>query len=506
MANNYLITGYWGEPHVTAENDRGLNAATFGAGRFVLPVGEQFRAEYIGNNTIRVYDGKLLDNGAAAGIPTGEYVDLQISNAGQGMKRNDLIVFQYSKNSATMIESGTFVVVQGVETSETAADPAITQADILSGSVTLDQMPLYRVIVNGTAISSPVKLFATGDGIAETRTNLTAHAENKSNPHGVTAVQAGAVPNTRKINNKALSSDVTLSASDVGAASASHSHSNYVPTSRTINNKALSSNITLSASDVGAATSGHSHSNYVPTSRTVNGKALSSNITLSASDVSAAASNHGHDYVPTTSGNSSVLYDQFGNVILKKDNYGVAVTDQAFRSIDTGTMYLGNSNYRWITLFAQNACNITSDRNLKENINELDQKYIDLFGKLQPVSYEFIGKEHDRKHIGFISQDVKAAMDEVGLSDVDFAGYCRDVKTVFDEEKQKDVPVLDKDGNPVFNYALRYDEFIALNTKMIQMNKSKIAKQDAKIEAQQTEIDELKKTVAVLTAALERRV
>lgn len=49
----------------------------------------------------------------------------------------------------------------------------------------------------------------------------------------------------------------------------------YVPTSRKVNGKALSSDITLSASDVSA----------VPTSRTVNGKALSSDITLSASDV-----------------------------------------------------------------------------------------------------------------------------------------------------------------------------------------------------------------------------
>lgn len=54
----------------------------------------------------------------------------------------------------------------------------------------------------------------------------------------------------------------------------------YVPKTRTVNNKALSSNISLSASDVGA----------VPTSRTVNGKALSSNISLNASDVGAVSS------------------------------------------------------------------------------------------------------------------------------------------------------------------------------------------------------------------------
>lgn len=159
MANNYLITGYWGEPHVTAENDRGINAGMFGAGRFVLPVGEQFRAEYIGNNTVRMYDGKLVDNGAAAGIPAGEYVDFHISNAGQGMKRNDLIVFQYSQDESTLIEKGEFLLIKGTESSGTAADPDLTQEDLLSGNATFDQMPMWRISVSGTTISAPEKVF-----------------------------------------------------------------------------------------------------------------------------------------------------------------------------------------------------------------------------------------------------------------------------------------------------------------------------------------------------------
>lgn len=168
MADNFLITGYWGEPHVTAENDRGLNAATFGKGRFVLPIGEQFRAEYIGNNTIRLYDGKLIDNGAAAGIPAGEYVDLLIANAGQGMKRNDLIVFQYEKDGSTLIESGKFVVIKGTETSGTASDPELTQQDLLSNEATFDQFALWRVPVSGTAISAPKKVFSVSRGLDNT--------------------------------------------------------------------------------------------------------------------------------------------------------------------------------------------------------------------------------------------------------------------------------------------------------------------------------------------------
>jgi hypothetical protein len=300
MANNFLITGYWGEPHVTAENDRGINAAMFGAGRFVLPVGEQFKAEYIGNNTIRMYDGKLIDNGAAAGIPAGEHIDLLIAEAGQGKKRNDIIVFQYAQDSSTLIESGTFVVIAGTETSGTPTDPALTQEDLLSGKATFDQMAMLRVSVSGSTISAPVKLFTMPDNLDSHKTNksnphgvtksqvglgnvpnvatndqtptftqastlenvasgekmsvlfgkimkaissLISHLSNKSNPHGVTASQAGAVPTARKVNNKALSADITLSASDVSA----------VPTTRKVNGNALSADISLSASDVGAA-------------------------------------------------------------------------------------------------------------------------------------------------------------------------------------------------------------------------------------------------------------
>ena len=76
--------------------------------------------------------------------------------------------------------------------------------------------------------------------------DLTSHTGNKSNPHGVTLSQLGVnatatelnyvdgvtssiqtqlnskVPNTLKVNGKALSADITLSASDVGAATESY--------------------------------------------------------------------------------------------------------------------------------------------------------------------------------------------------------------------------------------------------------------------------------------------
>ena len=221
MAENYLITGYWGEPHVTAENDRGINAATFGTGRFVLPVGEQFKAEYIGNNTIRLYDGKLLDNGAAAGIPAGEYVDLLITNAGQGMKRNDLIVFQYSKDASTLIESGVFMVLHGEETSGTAIDPVLSQQDLLTNEAMLDQMALWRIPVSGTVISTPVQMFevspnirTAGGSVAKaTSTDGVAYSATIA---GVSELYAG-LEITIIPDRASASTGITLNINDLGA-------------------------------------------------------------------------------------------------------------------------------------------------------------------------------------------------------------------------------------------------------------------------------------------------
>lgn len=160
MADNYLITGYWGEPHVTPENDRGINASIFGAGKFVLSVGERFRGELVGNNTFRLYDGKLMINGAAAGIPAGEYVDLSIPYASQGMMRSDIVAFQYEKDPSTLVETGKFVVVHGEEVplptdpdgEQLPPDPVLTTEDLLSDKATFDQFALWRVMATEVSL------------------------------------------------------------------------------------------------------------------------------------------------------------------------------------------------------------------------------------------------------------------------------------------------------------------------------------------------------------------
>lgn len=93
-----------------------------------------------------------------------------------------------------------------------------------------------------------------------------------------TASDVGAVPNSRTVNSKPLSSDIVLNAADTGAVDTSLlGKANGVAT--------LNSNSKLvqmpTASDVGA----------VPTGRTINGKPLTANVALTATDVGAVAAN-----------------------------------------------------------------------------------------------------------------------------------------------------------------------------------------------------------------------
>ena len=65
------------------------------------------------------------------------------------------------------------------------------------------------------------KAIAEYEGLSE-KFNL--HLDSRSNPHEVTTEQIGAVPQTRLINSKDLSSDIELNCSDIGAATANHNH------------------------------------------------------------------------------------------------------------------------------------------------------------------------------------------------------------------------------------------------------------------------------------------
>ena len=172
--------------------------------------------------------------------------------------------------------------------------------------------------------------------------------------------------------------------------------------------------------------------------------------------------------------------DSENAVTLKSKNgtYSAYIrNDNKFSPERDNSMQLGSTTYRWKDVWAGNGTIQTSDRNAKKNIEPISDKLLELFELLMPVSFQFIDGTSGRTHIGFISQDVEWAMEQVGLTDLEFAGFCKDVKTEYytDNDGQEQIRnVLDENGNPIWIYSLRYSEFIALNTAMIQRNSKKI--------------------------------
>jgi hypothetical protein len=67
--------------------------------------------------------------------------------------------------------------------------------------------------------------------------------------------------------------------------------------------------------------------------------------------------------------------------------------------------FLGNDNYVWDSVVAFNV-NQKSDKNLKNSIKNIEDKYSILFDALHPVSYRFNSGSSGRRHFGFIAQEI----------------------------------------------------------------------------------------------------
>lgn len=88
---------------------------------------------------------------------------------------------------------------------------------------------------------------------------------------------------------------------------------------------------------------------------------------------------------------------------------------------------------------------ITSDRNKKEDIQADMAAYLPLFDRLRPISYRLKGR--NRRHLGFIAQEVEESMEAAGIGSEDFGGL-----------------VIDSENG----YGLRYEEFIPLLAAKVQ--------------------------------------
>ena len=199
--------------------------------------------------------------------------------------------------------------------------------------------------------------------------------------------------------------------------------------------------------------------------------------------------------LPQIYGNGSVLQLSWAN----NSRVGVVLGSGAFRDAGDGNINLGASNHRFATVFAKTGSINTSDRNEKNTIADIDPEQAEkLIMGLKPSTFKFNDGTSGRTHWGIISQDIEELLPQIGMTDMDFAGFIKSPKTedyyedvsetVTDEETGEEKIVTRKELKTrviegEYVYALRYSEFIAPLICMVQKQQKQIENLERRLSA-----------------------
>lgn len=160
---------------------------------------------------------------------------------------------------------------------------------------------------------------------------------------------------------------------------------------------------------------------------------------------------------------------------------------------------LGTSSYKWRYLYAFSSSIQTSDRNYKHRFDYEDVQRLDsFFDALKPCSYFMIGG--DRKHLGFVAQDVEEAMNQNGMTIDDLSLVCKDAEYTLKDEEKPDTEenreyTLDEEGNQKYIYGLKYTELHALEVEQIQRLKTRVSTLEDALEKALARIEALEEKI-----------
>lgn len=136
----------------------------------------------------------------------------------------------------------------------------------------------------------------------------------------------------------------------------------------------------------------------------------------------------------------------------------------------SSSVYCGTTENPFAGGYSSGGWKTTSDRRKKKDFRKLleDDRFERFFELLQPMEYRLI--ENDEKmHMGFVAQDVEQAMTDCDISENEFYGLEHAVFSEKDFESNEEWKnFLERNGGANDMYTLCYQEFIALNTAMIQ--------------------------------------
>ena len=119
----------------------------------------------------------------------------------------------------------------------------------------------------------------------------------------------------------------------------------------------------------------------------------------------------------------------------------------------------------------------TSDERVKKDFVSLDDdpRFEAFFYLLNPTEYKLKSDKDGIVRVGFGAQTVKAAMDAAGIAESEFHGFSHEYVDMsqFETEEERQQFLVRNCGN-ADTYSLSYQEFIALNTHMIQKQHKEI--------------------------------
>lgn len=148
----------------------------------------------------------------------------------------------------------------------------------------------------------------------------------------------------------------------------------------------------------------------------------------------------------------------------------VRISDNGNLIPSSSSVYCGTNPNPFAGGYSSGGWKTTSDGRKKKDFRKLleDDRFERFFELLQPMEYRLI--ENDKKmHIGFVAQDVEQAMTDCDISENEFYGLEHAVFSEKDFESNEEwEKFLEQNGGANDMYTLCYQEFIALNTAMIQ--------------------------------------
>lgn len=160
------------------------------------------------------------------------------------------------------------------------------------------------------------------------------------------------------------------------------------------------------------------------------------------------------------------------------------------------TINLGSSGYKFASVWVNGGSCSGSDRNIKENIDVYKENIEQAYMEFQPVSYKFknfaITDKHDRIHYGLIAQDVEKILHKYNITNEE-AGFL--LIDPLDEPNE---------AGKLFNYGLRYDEFISINMHMTQKAHHRIDSLKSENQSLKNEILMLQGQLSLITQRLQK--